>query len=117
MLDIADLYRAEVTIPCAFQAAREVSRHGGTLERLTRRLTGQTLARDGIIPAMINRIKALIERTGRLAPYLLATITYERGELQACADQLGLLQIPPATMLTTYLEALAWADEFEANLV
>ena len=61
VLDIADLYRAEVTIPCAFRAAREVARQGGNLERLARRLTGQTLARDGIIPAMIERIKALIE--------------------------------------------------------
>ncbi len=61
VLDIADLYRAEVTIPCAFRAAREVARKGDSLERLARRLTGQTLARDGIIPAMIERIKALIE--------------------------------------------------------
>lgn len=64
VLDIADLYRAEVTIPCAFQAARDAARHGGNLERLTRRLTGQRLARDGIIPAMIDRIKALIEGRG-----------------------------------------------------
>lgn len=61
VLDIADLYRAEVTIPCAFRAARDAGRQGGNLERLTRRLTGQALARDGIIPAMIDRIKALIE--------------------------------------------------------
>jgi c-di-GMP phosphodiesterase len=46
---------------------------------------------------------ALTARTGRLAPYLLATIAYERGEFQACADQLCLLQIPPATMITNYL--------------
>lgn len=61
VLDIADLYRAEVTIPCAFRAARDLSKQGGNLERLTRRLTGQALAREGVIPAMIERIKALIE--------------------------------------------------------
>lgn len=61
VLDIADLYRAEVTIPCAFRAARDARRSGEGVERLTRRLTGQTLARQGIIPAMIERIKALIE--------------------------------------------------------
>lgn len=61
VLDIADLYRAEVTIPCAFRAARDLSKQGGNIERLTRRLTGQTLAREGVIPAMIERIKALIE--------------------------------------------------------
>lgn len=60
---------------------------------------------------------ALTEQTGRLAPYLLATIAYERGNFQACADHLHVLQIPPATMITTYLQALAWADEFEANLL
>ena len=60
---------------------------------------------------------ALTEHTGRIAPYLLATIAYERGDFQACNDQLRILQIPPATMITTYLQALAWADEFEANLV
>lgn len=61
VLDIADLYRAEVTIPCAFRAARDARRSGEGVERLTRRLTGQALARQGIIPAMIERIKALIE--------------------------------------------------------
>lgn len=61
VLDIADLYRAEVTIPCAFRAARDLSKQDGNIERLTRRLTGQALAREGVIPAMIERIKALIE--------------------------------------------------------
>lgn len=65
VLDIADLYRAEVTIPCAFRAAREVAQQCGNPERLARRLTGQALARDGIIPAMIARIEALIEGRDR----------------------------------------------------
>jgi len=60
---------------------------------------------------------ALTEQTGRLAPYLLATIAYERGDFQACADHLRTLEIPPATIITTYLKALAWADDFEANLL
>lgn len=61
VLDIADLYRTEITIPCAFQAARDARRQGGNLERLTRRLTGRKLAHEGVIPAMIERIKMLIE--------------------------------------------------------
>lgn len=64
VLDIADLYRAEVTIPCAFKAAKQVAaRPTDSIERATRRLTGQTLARDQIIPEMIERIKRLIEGT------------------------------------------------------
>ncbi len=64
VLDIADLYRAEVTIPCAFKAAKQVAaRPTDSIERATRRLTGQTLARDQVIPEMIERIKRLIEGT------------------------------------------------------
>ena len=60
VLDISDLYRDVVTVPCAFRAAKRVTeRPAENIERVTRRLTGQTLAREGIIPAMINRIKAL----------------------------------------------------------
>lgn len=62
VLDIADLYRVEVTIPCAFKAAKLVTaRPSENIERVSRRLTGETLARDQIIPAMIERIKQLIE--------------------------------------------------------
>jgi len=62
VLDIADLWRDPVTIPCAFKAARiALDRPGENIERLARRLTGETIARKGVIPAMIERIKALIE--------------------------------------------------------
>ena len=62
VLDIADLFRDSVTIPCAFMAAKEVlegKQH--SIERSTRRLVGQKLAKDKIIPAMIDRIKQLLE--------------------------------------------------------
>lgn len=62
VLDIADLYRDTVTIPCAFKAAKLVAeRPSENIERVTRRLTGAALSRQGIIPDMIERIKALIE--------------------------------------------------------
>ena len=32
------------------------------MERVTRRLTGQTLAREQVIPAMIERVKALFQQ-------------------------------------------------------
>ena len=62
VLDVADLYRDSVTVPCAFKAAKRVAdRPSENIERVTRRLTGTTLSRQGVIPDMIERIKALIE--------------------------------------------------------
>lgn len=62
VLDVADLYRAEIALPCAFRAARRV-RDNPTenIERVTRRLTGEALARKQVIPSMIECIKRLIE--------------------------------------------------------
>lgn len=62
VLDVADLYRAELTIPCAFRAAKQAAAHPAeNIERISRRLTGEALSRQQVIPAMIERIKALIE--------------------------------------------------------
>ena len=62
VLDIADLYRDTVMIPCAFRAAKRVAQQPGeNIERVTRRLTGETLVREQIIPAMIDRIKSLFD--------------------------------------------------------
>ncbi len=63
VLDIADLYRDSVTVPCAFRAAKQaIERPGENIERLSRRLTGQALAREQVIPAMIDRIKSLVDK-------------------------------------------------------
>ena len=62
VLDIADLYRDKVTIPCAFRAAKRiVERPFENIERTTRRMIGETMAREAVIPHMIDRIKALFE--------------------------------------------------------
>lgn len=62
VLDIADLFRDTITLPVAFQAAREAAKKPDMpIERIARRLAGGTLQRDGVIPAMIERIKALFE--------------------------------------------------------
>ncbi|MBU2962092.1 type I-E CRISPR-associated endonuclease Cas1e [Citreicella sp. C3M06] len=62
VLDVADLYRDSITIPCAFRAARQVADHpADNIERTTRRMTGTALAKEKVIPEMIERIKALIE--------------------------------------------------------
>jgi len=62
VLDIADLYRETITVPCAFKAARRVADHPDTnIERVTRRLTGEALSDQKVIPDMIQKIKKLIE--------------------------------------------------------
>ncbi len=62
VLDIADLHRDSITIPSAFRAAKRITeRPDENIERLARRLTGETLAREHVIPAMIERIKSLFE--------------------------------------------------------
>lgn len=62
VLDVADLYRDSVTVPCSFKASKWVAeRPSENIERVTRRLTGTALEREGVIPDMIKRIKALIE--------------------------------------------------------
>jgi hypothetical protein len=61
VLDVADLVRDAVTIPCAFKAAAIAERRPSeSIERITRRLTGERLRRDGVIPLMIDRIKAIL---------------------------------------------------------
>ena len=60
VLDIADLYRDEITVPFAFRAAKRVAEHPEeNIERVSRRLTGQALSHEQAIPAMIERIKSL----------------------------------------------------------
>lgn len=62
VLDVADLYRDRVTIPEAFKAAKDAARRSGDpVERIARRRIGRALSDQGVIPAMIDRIKALIE--------------------------------------------------------
>ncbi|MCM5552383.1 type I-E CRISPR-associated endonuclease Cas1e [Pleomorphomonas sp. NRK KF1] len=69
VLDIADLFRDDVTIPCAFRAvAAQKKAPQESIERLTRRITGEALRKEGIIAAMIDRIKTLFEPVDEQAP-------------------------------------------------
>lgn len=60
ILDVADLFRDVITVPCAFKAASIVQRRStDPVERVTRRLVAERLRRDAVIPDMIDRIKTL----------------------------------------------------------
>jgi CRISPR-associated protein Cas1 len=60
-LDIADLYRAEVTIPLAFKVARNALDDPGLiLERALRREAAAEFRRTKLISRMIDRIKELL---------------------------------------------------------
>jgi CRISPR-associated protein Cas1 len=62
VLDIADLLRAEVTIPVAFRAAKEHLAHPDRpLDQLVRRGAAEAFRRQKVVPAMIERIKELFD--------------------------------------------------------
>ena len=62
VLDIADLYRGEVTLPVAFAAVKEFERNRRIeLERVVRRMAGKEMRRRRLIPHMIDRIKELFD--------------------------------------------------------
>ena len=59
-LDIADLYRDSIVLPCAFRAAHELEKGGrAKVESVVRRMTGRALRQEKVIPSMIDRIKEL----------------------------------------------------------
>ncbi len=61
VLDIADLFRVNVTLTVAFRAVKRHERQGWEdIERTTRRLTGRTLREQEVIPQMIDNIKELL---------------------------------------------------------
>lgn len=60
-LDIADLYRSEVTLPLAFAVARKVQENPSlTLERELRYEAARQFRKQKLIPKMIDRIKDLL---------------------------------------------------------
>jgi len=60
-LDIADLFRSDVTLPIAFRAAKRTEKRGTDVEATTRRLAGRTMRDDDVIPDMIDHIKELMD--------------------------------------------------------
>lgn len=61
-LDIADLYRASVILPIAFEAAKKASlQQNYDIERETRKLAGAVFRQEKLIPKMIDSIKELTD--------------------------------------------------------
>lgn len=61
-LDIADLFRTEITLPVAFRSTKRCrERELPDIEPVTRRLAGETLRDDDVIPEMIDKIKAVLD--------------------------------------------------------
>jgi CRISPR-associated protein Cas1 len=60
-LDIADLWRVNVTLPLAFGAVKAYLDKGGSLEREVRRRAAQVFRQEKLIPRMIDRIKELFD--------------------------------------------------------
>ena len=66
VLDIADLFRDEVTLPIAFSAVRAYERDPGIpLERLVRRSAGRDFRQKKLISKMIYRVKELFDANVR----------------------------------------------------
>lgn len=60
-LDIADLFRATITLPAAFHSAGLFQRReGDDIERIARETMGRKLYQEKVIPKMIDAIKELI---------------------------------------------------------
>jgi CRISP-associated protein Cas1 len=60
VLDIADLYRHDVTLDIAFGAAKEALKSGVSIERLTRQRAAKLFRQRAVIPSMIDKIKTLL---------------------------------------------------------
>ena len=61
-LDIADLFRDEITLPVAFSGVREHQRQPHrTLEGVVRRFAGRTMQKKKVISTMIDRIKEMLD--------------------------------------------------------
>lgn len=62
VLDIADLFRESMTLPIAFGVAKRVERgETESIDRLVRRTAAREFRRQGLVPAMIDRIKTILE--------------------------------------------------------
>jgi CRISPR-associated protein Cas1 len=60
ILDIADLFRDTITLQIAFTVAKKAATNSQTVDRLVRREAATVFRKQGVIPAMIDKIKQVI---------------------------------------------------------
>lgn len=60
VLDIADLYRDNITLGIAFTAAKQAEKNDSTIDRLVRREAAQVFRKQNVIPSMIDKIKQVL---------------------------------------------------------
>ncbi|MGB8478303.1 MAG: type I-E CRISPR-associated endonuclease Cas1e [Acidobacteriaceae bacterium] len=60
VLDIADLYRHDITLEIAFGSVKESLREAQPLERVVRQRAAKIFRQRSVIPSMIDRIKTLL---------------------------------------------------------
>jgi CRISP-associated protein Cas1 len=60
VLDIADLFRDDITLSIAFAAVKAAERNDDTVDRLVRREAARVFRKKAVIPAMIDRIKQVL---------------------------------------------------------
>jgi len=60
VLDIADLFRDNVTLGIAFSAAKQAEQSSETIDRLVRRKAAKVFRKQHVIPMMIDRIKQVL---------------------------------------------------------
>lgn len=60
ILDIADLFRDTITLQIAFTVAKKAATDSQTVDRLVRREAATVFRKQGVIPAMIDKIKQVI---------------------------------------------------------
>lgn len=81
-LDIADLFRESVCLPAAFRAVKQFERNRSEpLERHARRSAARAMRDEQVIPAMIDRIKALFGGEGETASGATARDPSARGSV------------------------------------
>jgi len=68
VLDIADLYRHDVTLEIAFGAVQESLKGKEPFERLVRRRAAKILRQRAVIPSMIDKIKTLLHLNSEPLP-------------------------------------------------
>lgn len=64
-LDIADLYREEITLHGAFSALKMLDQRGGDLERVVRQTTGRMIRKERVISGMIDAIHGVFHLDDR----------------------------------------------------